>query len=87
MKFRKLPLPLVRAVLGKEFYLMFRWFNEARFQRTSPGFATFYPATRLLGRPEFRIYAPLIPLVAAATFALAATSWRIGLRRYSSTGS
>jgi viologen exporter family transport system permease protein len=51
------------------------------------GFATFYPASRLLGRPEFRIYAPLIPLVAAATFALAVTSWRIGLRRYSSTGS
>ena len=51
------------------------------------GFATFYPASRLLGRTEFRIYAFLIPLVAAATFALAATSWRIGLRRYSSTGS
>ena len=29
----------------------------------------------------------LIPLVAVATFALAVTSWRIGLRRYSSTGS
>ena len=51
------------------------------------GFATFYPASRLLGRPEFRIYAFLIPLVAAATFALAVTAWRIGLRRYSSTGS
>jgi len=51
------------------------------------GFATFYPASRLLGRPEFRIYAFLIPLVAAATFALAITAWRIGLRRYSSTGS
>lgn len=51
------------------------------------GFATFYPATRLLGRPEFRLYAPLIPLVSLATFALAATSWRFGLRRYSSTGS
>jgi ABC-2 type transport system permease protein len=51
------------------------------------GFATFYPASRLLGRPEFRIYAFLIPVVAAATFAVAVTSWRIGLRRYSSTGS
>src|SRR5712692_9360705 len=51
------------------------------------GFATFYPSARLLGRQEFRSYAPLIPLVAAVTFALAATSWRIGLRRYSSTGS
>ena len=51
------------------------------------GFATFYPASRLLGRPEFRVYAWLIPLVSAATFALAAGSWRLGLRRYSSTGS
>jgi ABC-2 type transport system permease protein len=51
------------------------------------GFATFYPASRLLGRPEFRAYAALVPLVSAAAFALAATSWRLGLRRYSSTGS
>lgn len=51
------------------------------------GFATFYPASRLLGRPEFRAYAALVPFVTAAAFALAATSWRLGLRRYSSTGS
>lgn len=51
------------------------------------GFATFYPASRLLGRPEFQVYAWLVPLVSAATFALAATSWKLGLRRYSSTGS
>ena len=51
------------------------------------GFATFYPSARLLGRPEFRSYAPLIPLIAAATLALAGASWRLGLRRYSSTGS
>jgi ABC-2 type transport system permease protein len=51
------------------------------------GFATFYPASRLLGRPEFRVYALLVPLVTAAVFAVAATSWRLGLRRYSSTGS
>jgi len=29
VKFQKLPLPLVRALLGKEFHAMFRWFNEA----------------------------------------------------------
>jgi hypothetical protein len=29
VKFQKLPLPLVRLVLGREFYLMFRWFNHA----------------------------------------------------------
>jgi ABC-2 type transport system permease protein len=51
------------------------------------GFATFYPSARLLGRPEFRAYAALVPFVAAATLALAIASWRIGLRRYSSTGS
>ena len=51
------------------------------------GFATFYPASHLLGRPEFRIYAALVPVVAAATFALALTAWSFGLRRYSSTGS
>jgi len=51
------------------------------------GFATFYPASRLLGRAEFRVYAGLVPLVTAAVFALAAMSWKLGLRRYSSTGS
>ena len=28
IKFRRLPLPIVRLVLGREFYAMFRWFNE-----------------------------------------------------------
>lgn len=51
------------------------------------GFATFYPSARLLGRAEFRAYAPLIPLVAAAILAVALTCWRLGTRRYSSTGS
>ncbi len=51
------------------------------------GFATFYPSARLLGRAEFRAYAPLIPLVAAAALAVALTSWRLGTRHYSSTGS
>lgn len=51
------------------------------------GFATFYPSARLLGRPEFRAYAPLVPLVAAATLLVAGTSWRLGVRHYSSTGS
>ena len=32
VKFQKLPLTLVRLVLGKEFYLMFRWFNEVGFK-------------------------------------------------------
>jgi uncharacterized protein YbjT (DUF2867 family) len=32
VKFRKLPLLVTRIVLGKEFYQMFKWFNEAGFQ-------------------------------------------------------
>ncbi len=50
-------------------------------------FATYYPSAKLLGRAEVRAYAPLIPLVALAMAALAGCAWRLGLRRYSSTGS
>ena len=32
VKFQKLPMPMVRLVLGKEFYQMFRWFNRAGFK-------------------------------------------------------
>ena len=32
VKFQLLPMPLVRVVLGKEFYQMFRWFNEEGFR-------------------------------------------------------
>jgi len=32
VKFRRLPLPLTRVLLGKEFYQMFKWFNEAGFR-------------------------------------------------------
>ena len=32
VKFQKLPMPMVRLVLGKEFYQMFHWFNEAGFK-------------------------------------------------------
>jgi viologen exporter family transport system permease protein len=51
------------------------------------GFATFYPSVRLLGRPEFQAYAPLIPLVAVITLVIALLAWRQGVRHYSSTGS
>jgi uncharacterized protein YbjT (DUF2867 family) len=47
VKFQKLPLPLVRLVLGKEFYLMFRWFNEAGFQADIPGLRRNYPEVHL----------------------------------------
>jgi uncharacterized protein YbjT (DUF2867 family) len=47
VKFRKLPLPLVRLILGKEFYAMFRWFNEAGYQADITGLRRRYPDIHL----------------------------------------
>jgi len=47
VKFQKLPLPLVRLVLGKEFYSMFRWFNEAGYKADIPGLRRAYPEVHL----------------------------------------
>ncbi len=51
------------------------------------GFATFYPSIRLLNRPEFRTFALLVPVIAAATFSVMLFAWSRGVRHYSSTGS
>jgi uncharacterized protein YbjT (DUF2867 family) len=47
VKFRKLPMLLVRLFLGKEFYQMFRWFNEAGFQADIAGLRRRFPEVRL----------------------------------------
>ena len=47
VKFQKLPLPLVRLILGREFYVMFRWFNEAGFKADIPGLRRAYPEIHL----------------------------------------
>ena len=47
VKFRKLPMPIVRLALGKEFYQMFRWFNEAGFKANIPELRRKYPDVRL----------------------------------------
>jgi uncharacterized protein YbjT (DUF2867 family) len=47
VKFQKLPLLLVRLILGKEFYVMFRWFNEAGFKADISGLRRAYPEIRL----------------------------------------
>src|SRR5262244_1965030 len=47
VRFQRLPLPLVRLVLGKEFYLMFRWFNEAGFQADIAALRHRYPEVHL----------------------------------------
>ena len=45
--FRRLPLPIVRLVLGKEFHQMFRWFNASGFQADIAGLRRRYPEIRL----------------------------------------
>jgi uncharacterized protein YbjT (DUF2867 family) len=47
VKFQKLPMPMVRIVLGKEFYQMFRWFNEAGFKANIPELRRKYPEVKL----------------------------------------
>jgi uncharacterized protein YbjT (DUF2867 family) len=47
VKFKKLPMLLVRLFLAKEFYQMFRWFNEAGFKADIPELRRRYPEVRL----------------------------------------
>ena len=47
VRFRKLPMPLVRLVLGKEFYQMFRWFNAEGFRADIGALRRQYPDVRL----------------------------------------
>jgi hypothetical protein len=43
VKFRRLPMPVVRLGLGKEFFQMFRWFNESGYQADVEGLRARYP--------------------------------------------
>jgi hypothetical protein len=47
VRFRKLPMPMVRLFLGKEFYQMFRWFNQAGFKANISELRRMYPEVRL----------------------------------------
>jgi uncharacterized protein YbjT (DUF2867 family) len=47
VKFQRIPLPVVRLLLGKEFHAMFRWFNEAGYQADIPGLRRAYPEIHL----------------------------------------
>jgi uncharacterized protein YbjT (DUF2867 family) len=53
VKFRKLPLPIVRVFLGRESYLMFRWFNEAGYKADIPELKRRYPEVHLHGLEEW----------------------------------
>src|SRR5262244_4204253 len=47
VKFQRLPMPIVRLFLGKEFYQMFRWFNAAGFQADIAALRRRYPEIHL----------------------------------------
>jgi len=47
VKFQRLPLLLVRLVLGKEFFVMFRWFNEEGYKADIPALRRAYPEIHL----------------------------------------
>ena len=47
VKFRRLPMPVVRLAMGKEGYQMFRWFNESGFQADIAGLRRRYPEIHL----------------------------------------
>jgi len=53
VKFRRLPLPIVRLALGKEFYQMFRWFNQAGFQADIAALRRRFPEIRLRSLEEW----------------------------------
>jgi hypothetical protein len=42
-----MPMPVVRVVLGKEFFQMFRWFNASGYQADVEGLRTTYPELEL----------------------------------------
>src|SRR5215469_13310358 len=47
VKFQKLPMPIVRLFLGKEFYEMFHWFNTKGFEANISELRRKYPEVRL----------------------------------------
>ena len=47
VKFRRLPLPIVRLILGKEFHAMFRWFNEQGYKANIADLRSRYPEIHL----------------------------------------
>jgi uncharacterized protein YbjT (DUF2867 family) len=47
VKFQRLPMPMVRLVLGREYYQMFRWFNAEGFRADITDLRCRYPEVHL----------------------------------------
>ena len=50
-------------------------------------FTSFYPATLFLGRQDYVVYVYLTPVIALLVWGIGILVWRLGLRRYESSGS
>ena len=67
---------------------IFPWYIRVLLRWVIPfGFVAFYPATKLLGRAGWRSLAIDAPLVALGFGVVASLCWRLGVRKYESTGS
>jgi uncharacterized protein YbjT (DUF2867 family) len=53
VKFSKIPMPIVRLVMDKEMYLMFRWFNKQGFEANREKVADSFPGVKPTGFKEF----------------------------------
>jgi len=53
VRFRRLPMPLVRLALGREFYQMFRWFNDHGFKANIKELRVQYPEVHLHSLEEW----------------------------------
>jgi uncharacterized protein YbjT (DUF2867 family) len=53
VKFKKLPMPIVKLFLGKEFYEMFHWFNTKGYQANIPELRRRYPEVHLHSLEEW----------------------------------
>ncbi len=53
VKFSRIPMPIVRLVMDKEMYLMFRWFNEKGFEADRDETARILPGIHATSLKEF----------------------------------
>jgi len=53
VKFKKLPMPIVKLFLAKEFYEMFHWFNTKGYQANIPELRRRYPEVHLHSLEEW----------------------------------
>jgi uncharacterized protein YbjT (DUF2867 family) len=53
VKFKKLPMPIVKLFLGKEFYEMFHWFDTKGYQANIPELRRKYPEVHLHSLEEW----------------------------------